>query len=148
MKNFAFKYEKILQMRINAENDAKTELASIMKKISDMEKELEIIKEENDKYLEYINQNCKEGVLIKDLQCIAANKEHLKNKLKDMKENLEELYEVKEEKKQNFVEASKNKKVMENLKEKDEKAYKELLSQNELKIVDEIVTYQSRNKRG
>ncbi len=148
MKNFAFKYEKVLQMRIGEENDAKAELASVMKKISDKEEELKITEIENDKFLANINEICKEGTLIKDLQCISSNKKHMKEKLKSIKEELEYLYADREAKKEKFIEASKNKKVMENLKEKEELAHKELIAQNELKVIDEIVTYQSRNKRG
>lgn len=148
MKKFAFRYERILEVKISIENGLKNKLGEINKSILEKEKELSDVLKENEEYLKYLEDMMKTGVRAGDLRAIEHNKEYLTNKIADVKYNIRILVNKRIEIQKELVEANKQRKIMEKLKEKELNEYKELELVEDKKIIDEIVTYTSTRKRG
>ena len=143
-----FRYQKILEVRISAENDWKNKLGQINKLIIEKKEELELAKNGNKTFLESVNKSMKNGIRIAQLQSIEHNKEYLNNMIAEKNFQLRTLTAERVEIQKELVEANKQRKVMEKLKEKEKEDYKALEVIEEAKIVDQIVTYNSTRKRG
>lgn len=148
MKKFTFRFEKILQMRMDQENAVKNKLAKINQKIHDKERELEKSLKDNDDFLNYLNESMKNGLMASQLQNMAHNKDYLTRLIEKLKHELTVFYDERKRVQAELIEANKQRKVMEKLKEKELQNYKELEAQEEAKVVDQIVTYQSTQSRG
>lgn len=148
MKKFLFKYQKVLQVRINVENEFKNELGKINKAIIEKEIELTEINERNNSFLEFIDKSVEKGIKASELQSIERNKKFLITKIIEIKYQLRMLINKRVGCQKELIEANKQRKVMEKLKEKDFTEYLELESVEELKIIDQIVTYNSSRKGG
>jgi flagellar FliJ protein len=148
MKKFSFRYDKILQVRIDKENEVKNKLGKINMLIHEKESELTSVIDQNKSFLEDVNSAMSEGILASDMQAIRYNKEFLKNKIDSVSHELQVLKAEQKRVQNELIEANKQRKVMEKLKEKELENYKELEAQEESKMVDQIVTYQSTKTRG
>lgn len=148
MKKFRFKYEKILQLRLDRENDVKNQLAEINQKIIGCEAIIEGLKLEEKNFQKNIEAEMIKGVSAGQLQANAHNKAYLKEKLTETKEKLNAFLKERIEIQKNLIEANKERKVMEKLREKEVKAYKALEELEDRQLIDQVVTYQSSKKRG
>lgn len=148
MKKFTFKFEKILQVRIDKENTIRNNLGKVNKLIQDKEFEKNKIQGDYTNFLTTIDQNMKKGIRASELQSISYNKAYLIDKIEKLSHELEILYEQRHMIQKDLIEANKQRKVMEKLKEKELENYKAMEAQEEAKVVDQIVTYQSTKKRG
>lgn len=148
MKKFTFRFEKILQMRMDQENAVKNKLAKINQKIYDKERDLEKSLKDNEEFLNDLNESMKNGLMASQLQNMAHNKDYLNRLIEKLKHELMVFYDERKRVQTELIEANKQRKVMEKLKEKELQNYKELEAQEEAKVVDQIVTYQSTQSRG
>lgn len=148
MKKFAFRYEKILQLRIDKEAEIKNKLGKINSLILEKERQLGSIIEQNRSFLKNIEMQMKQGVTAGDLQSIAANKSYLKRTIEKLQSELDVYKDERQVIQAELIEANKQRKVMEKLREKELEQYKELEALEESKVVDQIVTYQSTIARG
>lgn len=148
MKKFQFKYEKILQLRYDKEDEIKNKLANLNKKIIDEEKKLEGLLQSQDEFLKSVSEEMAKGTTIGALKHIEHSKTYLRNSLEKSKKTLKLLFEERIKIQRDLIEANKERKVMEKLKEKEIENYKTMEQVEESKLVDQIVTYQSTKKRG
>ncbi len=143
MKKFKFRYEKILDIRIDKENEIKSEMASINSEIKKKEDEINKTKSYLKNFLDETNKSMESGINVLDLKKANESREYLQNKISKLMNELEELNKIKEEKHKEYIEASKERKVMEKIKQKDIDIHNELINLEESKMVDQIVTYNS-----
>lgn len=148
MKKFIFKYERILDVRIALENELKNNLGKVNKIILDKEDELEIAIGDNNSYFRYVEEIMKDGVRAADLRSVEHHKEYLNSKITGIKQAINTLVAKRTEIQRDLVEANKQRKVMEKIREKDYEEYLDLEAAEEAKVIDEIVTYTSTRKRG
>lgn len=148
MKKFRFKYDKVLQVRIEKENEVRNNLGKINQLIMEAERQLDVISQQYHNFLVDIDDMIKKGVKASDMQAIAHNKSYLTSKIEEIKKELKVLYSERKSIQAELIEANKQRKVMEKLREKELEEYKMLEAQEEAKIVDQIVTYQSTKTRG
>lgn len=148
MKKFTFRYKRILQVRIDKENEVKNKLAKINQLILEKSEELKVVDHQNEQFLKEVNDAMKDGVLVSDMQALASNKAYLADKIKSLQHELVVFQEERKVVQQELIEANKQRKVMEKLREKEVEQYKELEAQEESQLVDQIVTYQSTKTRG
>ncbi|MBN2796981.1 MAG: flagellar export protein FliJ [Clostridia bacterium] len=148
MKRFVFRFEKVLQMRIDEESAVKNKLAKINQKIYDKELDLEKALKENQRFLEYIEMSMKTGIKASELHHMSHNKTYMTKLIDKLKHELMVYYEERKRVQKELIEANKQRKVMEKLKEKEWEQYKVLEALEESKLVDQIVTYQSTKSRG
>lgn len=148
MKKFVFRFEKILQLRIDKESEVRNKLGKVNKIILDKETELQGVVSSYENFLQDLNEAFKEGVYVRDMQAVSSNKSYLTNKIEHLKHELSVLVEERRTIQTELIEANKQRKIMEKLKEKELANYKELEALEEAKTVDQIVTYQSTKSRG
>lgn len=147
MKKFVFKYEKILQLRQDKENEIKNELGRVNQSIQAKEDEIDHVNGEFQSFLNQINDAVKGGVYARDMQSVSNGKKHLTNKIAHLTEELTMLTRERVEIQEALIEANKQRKVMEKLKEKEWDQYKAYEALEDSKLVDQIVTYQSSKKQ-
>lgn len=148
MKKFNFRFQKILQLRMDKENEIRNNLGKINKIIIDKENELEMTHRRYEDFLNSLNNSVKEGIYVRDMQAVSNSKQYLIQKMDQLKHELSALVERRKEIQNELIEANKQRKIMENLKEKEIEQYKTMEALEESKTVDQIVTYQSSKTRG
>jgi flagellar FliJ protein len=148
MKKFTFRYAKILQVRIDKENEIRNNLGKINKVILEKENELKIVTTKYELYLNELNDSFQKGVFVRDMQAVSAGKEYLVKKIDTVRHDVTVLIEERHNIQRQLIEANKQRKIMEKLKENEIENYRVLEAMEEAKTVDQIVTYQSTNKKG
>ncbi|MCH4888721.1 flagellar export protein FliJ [Acidaminobacter sp. JC074] len=148
MKKFVFRFEKILQVRIDKENEVRNLLGKVNKRILEKEEEFKGVHLQYETFLNQLNSNMKAGVRAGDMRAVAANKSFLIDKMDQLKRELNILMDERKRIQGDLIEANKQRKIMEKLKEKEIEKYKAHEAMEEAKTVDQIVTYQSTKTKG
>ncbi len=148
MKKFNYRFQKILQLRMDKENEIRNNLGKINKIILEKENEFEMIHKRYEDFLNSLNDSVQEGIYVRDMQAVSNNKQYLIQKMDRLKHELSALVERRIEIQKELIEANKQRKIMEKLKEKEIEQYKVMEALEESKTVDQIVTYQSSKTRG
>lgn len=148
MKKFRFKYAKILQLRIDKENEVKNSLAKINQKIVREEGVLEDLLAKEHAFQVSVEAQMLEGVSIGTLRDNAHNTSYLKAAVDKSRHLIRTYMDERVAIQKDLIEANKERKVMEKLKEKEVEAYKVLEEFEEKQLIDQIVTYQSTQKKG
>lgn len=147
MKKFKFRYESVLKMRMDKEEDLKNELA---KKIKERQELLDKLEKMKTRFLEYSNW-IQEQLISEshefDLRAINDGKKYYRNNINEYQYQIQKKEKEIEAVKAKLVEAMKERKVMDKLKEKEFQNYIEEINKQDTKLIEEIVNYKS-NKRG
>lgn len=148
MKKFIFRYERILQVRVDKENEVRHQLAKVNQMILDKEQALHLAEDQYSGFLNQLNEAFEAGVFAGDMQSRSFNKQYLIDQIKRTQQELEQLLQQRKDVQVDLIEANKQRKIMEKLKEKEIDKYKALEALEEAKLVDQIVTYQSKRTKG
>jgi flagellar protein FliJ len=141
MPDFKFRLESVLEFRKKIEDDRKKELAQLkelLEKEQDFLRELEVkITQVQDKMREQQSESlCNIEEMLNYYRYFISCKERAKEQVS----LIESLIESVEHKREDLVAASKERKIMEKLKENQYKEYKKLMDSWETKIIDELAT--------
>ena len=143
MKKFKFKYENILKIKEKEEERIKNEISNLNFELSELErKKMEILKKQEE-YLLLIEKKLTDGCRASELKNIYGNKKYFENELENLESKIVNKNLEIEIKKNEYLEAMKEKKIMEKLRENMKKKYFDKLNKDEEKIIEEIVNYQS-----
>ncbi|SES67397.1 flagellar FliJ protein [Natronincola peptidivorans] len=149
-EKFSYRFNNILKIKEKIEEDKKHIFASEQKRLEIEKKSLEtlFIKRENtiDKWNKTINND--NIVKISALQRASADIDYLKKALTEQKTRVEKRQEKLNESRKELIEAKKQTKIFEKLKEKDYEVFKILQSKNEAALIDQLVTYKSTVNKG
>lgn len=148
MKKFNFRYQKILQVRLDKENEVRNTLGKINKVVLEKETELKSIKDRNESFLDALNHSIKKGLFVSEMQAVASNKKFFIDKIDGLTHELSVLLEQRLIVQKELIECNKQRKIMEKLREKEVLLYKAFEAMEESKVIDQIVTYQSTKSRG
>lgn len=137
MKKFHFPLEKLLELRKYAEEQAEMKLAEYVGKCANLESDLDamagVLKRSR-----VANPGASTSAM--DLMAAEAYRKRIYNTIDDTLEELA-LAEVEKRKRQEeYMEASKQAKVLEKLKEREFSAYKKSSLRHEARVLDEIST--------
>ena len=143
MKKFYFKQEKILRLRVHSENEAKMELGRLTGILAEIENNIRSIAEE--RIMAAANQFLPENSALDMLQYsyyiarLDSTKEKLLHDAAMMEIKIEEARAV-------YMEASRERKIMDKLKEKQQMEYRKEYNREEAKTLDELssVAYSRR----
>lgn len=148
MKRFRFRYENILRMRMDEEEAVKGKLKQLTNELSEVEAQLNATVHEFSDYQYQLNQRMKYGVRGMELKEISQYQAFFRNKIANIRTQIAFLEDRIEAVKMELVEAMKERKIMEKLKEKDEKLHMEEANAAENKVIDEIVNFQNSKRSG
>jgi flagellar export protein FliJ len=138
---FHFRFEKILELKVNIENEKKQKLAYFMSQINKFNQEIKVIETEKQK----LQQQLFEPTLMKDPSYRASISDYMNNGqmyILRVKEKIKELEPYIKEARENYFKARKDRAVFDHLKEK---AYQKFLEEKKKKEKQEIEFYGQRN---
>lgn len=143
MAGFKFRYENILKMRSDTEENKKNILGRLNSDLSILENNLQVAFQNKQKHIDEFEVMLANGCKGSDLKFIQqANQFHESNissiKLKIKEKNIEIDAAYKE-----YVEAVKERKIMEKLREKKKEEYDDDFNKAEEKVMEEIVNYKN-----
>lgn len=147
MINFKFKYENLLNLVEKKEDDIKNALSCAYNELHLEEEKLYALEKEVNNYSSILKDKSNNGCKLSTLKNIDdyIKTVHLKIKIQNDKiaEKKEKIQFIKDK----LIEISKEKKIFEKLKEKKFEEYKTFLKLEEDKIIDQLVSYNSKSSR-
>jgi flagellar FliJ protein len=146
MKKFRFKLETVLNVKEKREEQLKHELLRLNGLKQEQEK---ILKETKDKRAYIVNEKCGESAGRTDVQTLLFYDQHIEvllSKIDNTMEKIGELERRVETKRAEVVEASREKKVYEKLKEKQFEVFRKMVIFNEQQVLDEVAVSKYNRK--
>ena len=147
MKKFKFKYESILTLRQNAEDDIKNDLAKLISKRQMAIDSLEDFENRQQAYGDDISEMMKRGCSATQLKNIEKGKAYYRKHIHRIKADIEIFNKNIAETQLLLLEAVKSRKIMEKVKENEYQKFIDNVNHEENKVIEEIVNYKN-NKRG
>lgn len=146
MAGFVFRLESYLSVKEKMEEQRKLEYGKSLAKLEEERKIKEsLIDEKNNNVVSFKNSILK-GVNPSTLDNYNKYIDLIKKKIENQNVAIKKAEDAAEEKRVQLVEAMKERKMLETLKEKDKEAYLKEVLQKEQKVTDEIVSYQYNDK--
>ncbi len=147
MKKFKFRFESLLKMKIDKEEQVSKELGIMVSELEMITLELEKNESRLHTFEEESKQLAKQGVTISEIRRLSDGIDHLRKKRKEIEQCKLEKEEEIALQKQKLVAAMKDRKIMDKLKENAFANYMEEFEQSEKKVTEEIVNYKSSQKK-
>ncbi|OPJ57088.1 flagellar export protein FliJ [Alkalithermobacter paradoxus] len=141
---YKFRFQKILDIKDKLGESKKAEINAIMKDIQDANENLELlVKSKENKKNEMLNL-MSEGTNINNIRFFCGIVNSMDINIDKLREKIFFLEEKLELKKREYIEIAKEKKTLDNLKDKDLMRFNEHLKKEEEKFIDQIVTFKTR----
>lgn len=147
---FRFKLEKVLELRKRKEHEREKELADLKELLMREETFLEELKEEAAKIstvMHGLQETAQERLDIKELVRYYDYLEKVREKISAQIAQIKRVIAGIEEKRQELIEAAKERKIMEKLKDNQYRKFKQTLETVERKFLDELGTINYNQKR-
>lgn len=146
MKKYVFKLEKILSVKNSMVEQKKIEVMNANHVVKEKESILEITKQEKEILIE--ERNSLHSFKINDIKRYNDYFKIIDRKIKYYENELIKAKKFLELKKDEYVEALREKRIIEKLKQKDQIKYDYEVKKEEEKIIDGLVSYQSSKDGG
>lgn len=145
---FKFRYQKILDLRMDKEDEVKRELGVAINALSSLEVKLSEIMSKKKDFDTMFQDALNNGVAAHDLAYYNSYVDVIKKEITDAQNRIKRKKEEITLIKRQLHEAMKKRKIMEKIKENDHEAFMEEEKIKEAKEIDEIVTYMSSKSEG
>lgn len=143
MKNFKFKYESILNLMENKEDSVKNKLSEAYNILHSEKNKLDTLEVKGQEYSELIRNKTSLGCKLFILKNMEGYRNDLNSKISFQNnvifEKEQEINSIRNE----LIEISKERKIMEKLKERKLDDFNMTLKKNEEKNIDQLVTYKN-----
>lgn len=137
---FEFSFEKLLEYRLSLENIAKRDWVDAQRKVDEAERELREMYDQIDHSREQaLKLQRQGGKRSASLMQIDEFVELQKILIEKKKRQIRELKSIAEEKQGLLVEAARERKILEKLKEKRFEEFKKKRKKHEIKVIDDLV---------
>lgn len=147
MKGFTFRYEQVLNLRIDQEKAVKDELAKALKELLVLETTMKKAVEDKLNFYSHVDELMRSGVNAAELQSFEGNKRYLR----DFIVHLQQLINKKQKEildiRTRLLKATMEKKKLEKLKEKEYLVFQKEEQVADEKLTDQIVTFNSSLKK-
>lgn len=140
MKVFNFSLESVLRYRKSIEDDVKRDLSALGKILTDTEEILVSLQDEHGRSVKELELMQNGGISLTELEMYRNFQKNLKEKIQSQKEQLKKVKIDWENKMDELVDASKEKRVLEVLKEKKAEAYRYDFAKSDQKEMDEVAS--------
>lgn len=141
MKKFVFRYEGILKLRQEREDQVKQELAQLFLSLERQEREIEKIRMRNRQFREIVVRSMSDGGARYPLSEIEPGNQFYRDRVEQSLARLQSIRDDIARKQIELQDAVKDRKVLETLKEKLKMEYVEALHRLDEKAIEEIVNY-------
>lgn len=144
---FKFRMQKILDLKEKEEDNKKNEVAVILKEISDKKIEIHNYVTQREEEKENRKKLNQAGCSVTKILDVNNYIQYIEQSIDLANEELRQLERRLKIKQDEYLEARKEKKSFEKLKEKDHEKYKMWEAKEEEKVIDQIVTYSSSKRK-
>ena len=141
MAKFIFKMQSLLSIKEKLEDKSKTEYGKALNKLEEEKNILLSLENKKQENIAMLKQSIETGVRPNHIDNINKYISFIDKKIQEQQENINKAEEIVEEKRLELLEAMKQRKVLEALKEKEKENYFKEELNKEQKIIDEIVSY-------
>lgn len=148
MKKFKFKYANILKLRLDYEEEIKTKLKKLNQELQQLELSKVEIEESYRVYKIEIALDMKKGLKGYEIQQINHFQSYFRKRIESYEIEIIQMEKIIETVKLELMEAIKERKIMEKIKEVDFKAYLDAINVMEGKETDEVVNFQNSKRSG
>lgn len=135
---FKFKLQSVLDYRLNIEEKILNEFSELKREEDRQEAILAALLSEKENMIAGLRNTNSSTLKAEDISSILDYVNHLRERENEQQELIRQAKEATDEKRKALIEAVKNRKVMENLKEKHETEYIQNINATEQKISDEM----------
>ncbi|MFR4985919.1 MAG: flagellar export protein FliJ [Lachnospirales bacterium] len=141
MAKFIFNMQGLLNIKEKLEEQSKTEYGKALAKLEQEKSILLNLKNKKQENILSFRESINKGVKPNYIDNINKYISFIDKKIEEQMQNINKVKEIVEEKRLALLEAMKERKVLETLKEKEKENYFKEELKNEQKIIDEIVSY-------
>ena len=143
---FKYKLEPLLNHKIFIEETLQKELALYRKLLDDEKNKLKDYQKAKTKYIKIQQTKQKKRITISDNIIFFNYLENISIKIADQIKTIKAVKKKYDEKHTDLIEAIHNRKILDKLKEKGHKAYKDAINKNEMQFSDEIAVSRFNQK--
>lgn len=145
-KKFAFRFEPILNLKEKNEESKKAEFGIAAKKLRKEEEVLIDLYNQKHKVASQMQEKTKGILQVKDLQYFATKLQFVDSLISQQKVTVDKCENYVDHSRKLLIEAKKQKKIFDLLKEKEYENYNYLQSKDEETFIDQIVSYKTACK--
>ncbi|MCI8804308.1 MAG: flagellar export protein FliJ [Clostridiales bacterium] len=145
MAGFKFRMESFLGVKEKIEEQKKLDYGKALKKLDEEQKLLELFINKKMSIILAMRNSINSGIKSAELRRYNEYISYIKNKIEEQEIVVKNAEDFAEDKRVELVEAMKERKMLDVLKENDKAEYNKEQLLKEQKIVDEIVSYQYNN---
>ena len=135
---FKFKLQSVLDYRLNIEEKILNEFSELKRELDRQKAMLEELKSERENMVAGLRNMQSQTIKAHDISSILVYVDRLRESEKQQKQVIQQIMEAVDKKRQELVEAVKNRKIMENLKDKQKEEYIKDVNDTEQKDSDEM----------
>lgn len=146
MGKFTFRFDTILTTKEKIEDDRKNKLGISMQKLASEQNQLEKLSHKKNNLINNLEESLQKTVEVSELRNLSYNLDMIQDIIDKQTQVVEQLELETENRRKDLIEASKQKKVFEKLKEKDYEEYKYNQLKKEYALTDEIVCYKAASR--
>ncbi len=148
MKKFSFRYESVLKMRLDQEDRIKNDLAKLISKRQDYMDALTTLVESSETYDQHIQKVLMDGDVQNERQQFTQGKKYYRDQKIKLKAKIAAVDGDIRKTQAKLVEAMKERKVMDKLKEKAFQEFVDAVNEADAKLIEEVVNYSNNKKIG
>ncbi|HAS74985.1 MAG TPA: hypothetical protein DCS67_12640 [Clostridiales bacterium UBA8960] len=148
MKKFKFRYESVLKMRLDQEDKIKNDLAKLITRRQRLIDQLIEVKDASALYDKHIQDSLEKGESRSERHQFSQGKQYYRDKTNNLNQQLAQINQDIIGVQQKLVEAVKDRKVMDKLKEKAFKAFVEAINEADEKLIEEVVNFANNKRNG
>lgn len=144
---FKYKYEKILALRLEREDECKLKLGRAIAKMEELSKELDAVKLQHGEFMESLSIRFKEGIKISTYEFAKMNKLYFEQEFKRLEYEMYKASQEVELARSELLESTKEKKKYEKLKEKARSEFIFKLEKADNELIEEFVSNKITNAK-
>lgn len=148
MKKFKFRYESVLKMRLDQEDRIKNELAKTISIRQGLIDRLNEVEQASARYDIHIQEVMQSGKGTSEMQVFSEGKQYYRVHILKLRNQIEQVDRDIALIQSRLVEAVKERKVMDKLKEKAFKEFVEAINEADEKLIEEVVNFANNKRNG
>jgi flagellar FliJ protein len=148
MKKFSFRYESVLKMRLDQEDRIKNDLAKLISKRQDYVDALMSLMVSAENYDQHIQKVLMDGDAQNERQQFTQGKKYYRDQKNKLNAKIAAVDNDIRKTQAKLVEAMKERKVMDKLKEKAFQEFVDAVNEADAKLIEEVVNYSNNKKIG
>jgi flagellar protein FliJ len=146
MAKFVFKMQSLLNIKIQMEESLKQELGKAVQKLELEKNRLLKLETEREECINNLTSKSTQGIIVSKIQEYNSYISLLVGKMKIQKENINYARSIVDKYREQLIKMMQEKEMLEKLREKKFQEYLQEQAKEELKLIDEVISYKYGKK--